>query len=212
MSTGWIKLHRRLKDWEWATKPNTFCLFIHLLLNANHEAGTWRGIAIEAGQLATGRHSLSEQTGLSEREIRTSLKHLETTGEVTIKKMNKCSIITIANWDKYQCTDQQNARKTTIETTTNKNNNKKRNKEYNTSAKDDPNSPSYDPMWFTGHVIKLREKDYKSMQAITGWGDDYFFKVLSDRDDWLANNPKAAKNWFFSTQAYFKKLVNGDNE
>lgn len=34
---GWISLYRKILNWEWYSDANTFRLFIHLLLQANHE-------------------------------------------------------------------------------------------------------------------------------------------------------------------------------
>lgn len=107
MVNGWIKLHRKICEWEWYSDTNTFHLFIHFLLHANHEPRHWRGIDIDAGQLLTSRESLALQTGISERGIRTSLEKLKSTNEVTIKSTNKYSIITIVKWSEYQLIDQQ---------------------------------------------------------------------------------------------------------
>jgi len=108
-TSGWVKIHRKLNNWEWRDKPNTFCLFIHLLLNANRKDGNWRGVTIPQGSFLTGRKKLSQITGLSEREVRTSLNHLISTNEVTIKTTKEYSIISITNWNCYQQSDQQNA-------------------------------------------------------------------------------------------------------
>jgi len=105
--SGWIKLHRQFIKWEWFTDVNTCHLFQYLLLEANHKETKWRGRIIMPGQLLTGRKKLSENTGLSERNIRTSLDKLKSTSEVTSKTFSKYSIITITNWDKYQQIDQQ---------------------------------------------------------------------------------------------------------
>ena len=99
---GWIKLHRGLLNWDWADSPREMSLFVHLLLRANHKPTTWRGTEIGAGQLLTGRKQLSSWTGLTEQQIRTSLKHLKSTNELTIKSTKNYSIISIVNWDKYQ--------------------------------------------------------------------------------------------------------------
>lgn len=99
---GWVKLHRKFSEWEWYQDSKMVHLFIHLLINANHEDNNWKGIKIIRGQLITGRKSLSENTGISERSIRTCLNKLKSTNEVSVKTTNKYSIITICNYDKYQ--------------------------------------------------------------------------------------------------------------
>ena len=90
---GWIKLHRKLTEWEWYKDNNTKSLFIHLLLMANHKDGRFQGQEGKRGQLITGRKVLSVQTGLSEQQIRTGLNKLISTNEITIKTTNKNSLI-----------------------------------------------------------------------------------------------------------------------
>ena len=50
-NNGWLKLHRKISEWEWYTDGNTFRLFLHLLLNANFEDKKWKGITIKKGEL-----------------------------------------------------------------------------------------------------------------------------------------------------------------
>jgi len=103
MNPGWIKLHRKLQSWEWYTDSYCVHLFIHLLLSANHKPRKWRGITIEQGQLVTSRTQLSIETGISEQSIRTTLKKLKSTSELTSKPTNRFTILTIVNWASYQC-------------------------------------------------------------------------------------------------------------
>lgn len=99
---GFIKIHKQILSWEWYNDPNTFRLFIHLLLNANFKSNRWHGVEILPGQLVTGRKVLAEDLKLSEQEIRTSLSKLKSTSEITIQSTNKFSIITICKWEEYQ--------------------------------------------------------------------------------------------------------------
>lgn len=99
---GWIKLYRKLLNWEWYGDPNMVALWIHLILAANYEDKRWHGMLIKRGQLITGRKALSEATGISEQSIRTCLERLKSTNEITIKTTNKYSIITICEFDSYQ--------------------------------------------------------------------------------------------------------------
>jgi len=105
-SDGWVKLHRVFKEWEWYKTPNMVHVFIHLLLSANHEDGKWQGASVLRGQLITGRKSISEATGISEKSIRTSLARLEQTGEISKKSASKYSIITICKYNDYQTVEQ----------------------------------------------------------------------------------------------------------
>ena len=99
---GWVKIHRSFLDWEWADDPNMVALFLRLILLASFEDKEWHGIVIKRGQAVVGRKSLAEQTGISERTIRTCLSRLESTGEITRKATNKYTIITISKYDGYQ--------------------------------------------------------------------------------------------------------------
>lgn len=105
MSSGWIKIHRIALDWEWYKTPNMVQFFIHCLLRANHKKGKWQGIELEPGQFISGRKQLSLETGLSERNIRTCIKHLKSTNEMTSKSYAKFSVFTINSWNKYQLED-----------------------------------------------------------------------------------------------------------
>ena len=99
---GWIKLHRSTLDWEWYNSNKHCRLFFHLLLLANHKETKWRGMTIKEGQILTGLIQLSQQTGLGVQSIRTVLRDLISTGEITRKTYNQFSIITITNWKSYQ--------------------------------------------------------------------------------------------------------------
>jgi hypothetical protein len=113
MKQGWIKLHRKILDWQWYGDLNTRALFIHLLLKANHEEKKWMGITVGRGQIITGRIKLAEEVGLTQRQVRTSLSKLKSTNEVTSKSTNKYTVITINNYDEYQQNDQQDGQRVT---------------------------------------------------------------------------------------------------
>ena len=108
MDQGWVKIHRNMLNWEWFTDVNTCHLFIYLLLKANRKERKWRGEAIQRGQLITSNDSLKQATGLSVSQIRTSLKKLESCNSLARKTTNKFTLITIANYDSYQITKQDN--------------------------------------------------------------------------------------------------------
>ena len=99
---GWIKIHRSILKWEWYDDINTFRVFIHLLLTANHESKKWRGIRIRRGQMVTSVANLGKSTGLSAQSVRTSLTKLKSTNELTIKSTNIYTIITICKYEYYQ--------------------------------------------------------------------------------------------------------------
>ena len=100
--SGWVKLHRQILDWEWYEDHNTFRLFIHLLLKANHKEKKYRGMLLQAGTILTSRDILALEVGLSVRQTRTALDKLKSTNEVAIKTSGQGTIIQIVNYEKYQ--------------------------------------------------------------------------------------------------------------
>ncbi len=100
---GWVKVHRDFfSSWEWAADPNTVAVWIRLLVDARYEPGAYRGTPLEAGQVIVGRKALAEKTGLTERQVRTALEHLEQSGVISRKSTNKFSIVTLEKWEVEQ--------------------------------------------------------------------------------------------------------------
>lgn len=99
---GYVKIYRQMKDWEWYSEPDTFRLFFHCLLSANHKDNRYRGVLIRRGTFVTSLDKLSHETGLSVRSVRTSLSRLISTNELTKQSSRQGTIIQVVNWDKYQ--------------------------------------------------------------------------------------------------------------
>lgn len=100
--SGWIKLHRQILEWEWYNEPNTFRLFFHLLMKANHKPMNYKGITIKEGQVITGQRQLSKELNISRQEIRTAMKNLLSTHELTHVTSRQGTVIQIVNFKKYQ--------------------------------------------------------------------------------------------------------------
>lgn len=118
---SWIKIFRELLQWEWFQKAEMVQLFIYLLLKANCVDKQWQGITIKRGQLATSNATMRQDLRLSEQQIRTCIKRLISTGEITYKSTNRYVVITICNYDKYQeignSTNEQNNEQTNNQST-----------------------------------------------------------------------------------------------
>ena len=100
--TGHILLHRKILKWEWFTDQSTCKLFIYCILRANWQKARFRGTEIERGEFITSLETLKNELGLSERNVRTALDHLKSTGEISERIYKKFRIITVNNYDKYQ--------------------------------------------------------------------------------------------------------------
>ena len=111
MSTGWVKLHRKILDNPIFKNDKLFRVFMYLLLKASHtEHDQLIGdsiVQLKEGEWATGRKAISRDTGLTEQNVRTAISKLEKLGILTIKVTVKYSIFSIANWDSYQQSNQQ---------------------------------------------------------------------------------------------------------
>lgn len=140
MNNGYIKLHRKILDWQWYTDTNTFKLFIHLLLTANIEDKMWRNVEVKRGQLITSREHLAHATNLSVQQVRSCIDKLKNSNEILIKSTNKYTLITIVKYNDYQDSLQNNNQQITNkqptnnqQITTTKEYKNIRNKEYSSS-------------------------------------------------------------------------------
>lgn len=102
VTNGYIKVHRKLVDWEWYDSYPEFKLFMHLLLTVNHSDSYWHGECIERGSRVTSLSSLSNETGLSIQQLRTAIRNLKSTNEITSISRSKNTLFIVLNYDKYQ--------------------------------------------------------------------------------------------------------------
>lgn len=152
---GYIKLYRKLIKWGWYQDSVVKSLFLHCLLMASFKDFDWMGKKLKAGQFITSYKSLSKDLGFSIQQIRTALKKLESTEEITSTSTNKYTIITVMNWENYQIDEdysntQSNKPSTNEQQTNNKpstneqqhrknvknNKNVKKDKKYNTRTRE----------------------------------------------------------------------------
>lgn len=99
---GWVKLHRKLLEWEWYEDAHMVHLLVHLLLTATHEDRKYKGLTIRRGQLVTTIKELADALGASETSTRRRMKRLKSGGFLTIKVAHNRTTITICNYDSYQ--------------------------------------------------------------------------------------------------------------
>ena len=112
---GYIKLHRKMTEWEWYKDIPTKTLYIHLLLKANWSPINYQGVVIESGTVVTTIKELSDETHLSIQQTRTAISHLKSTNEITIQTSSKFSIITLLNYTDYQGSDKGSDKQVTNE-------------------------------------------------------------------------------------------------
>ena len=101
-NNGFVKLHRKMFEWEWLDDINTFRLFVTILLLANWKPKRWRGRVIPRGSCWTSIPELAKKSGLTYQQTRTALDKLISTGEITDKVTSRGRLVTDANYDIYQ--------------------------------------------------------------------------------------------------------------
>ena len=117
MNDGFIKLNRKIIDWEWYDDINTKTLFIHILLMANFEDKKWHGETVKRGSFLTSYQTLATQTGLTMQQVRTSIKKLLSTNDITKVTSNKNTVIIVPNYNLYQAVQQTEEQTNNIEET-----------------------------------------------------------------------------------------------
>ena len=110
---GFVKLHRKMIEWGWYSDCVVKDVFLHILMVAAFKPGQYRGHEIQPGQAIIGRKKMAEELGFSEQQVRTALKKLESTGEISIFSTNKFSIVTVENWMFYQGDDNESNQQST---------------------------------------------------------------------------------------------------
>ena len=104
---GFIKLHRKMLQWEWYTDINTKAVFLHCLFMANWKDSRFMGVDVPRGSFVSSYTQLAAQTKLSVQNVRTAINHLKSTGELTVRTTSKFSVITVINYNLYQDDNRQ---------------------------------------------------------------------------------------------------------
>ena len=126
--SDYIKLHRKFLEWEWYRNEHTKNLFIHCLLKANWKESKFEGNVIQRGSFVSSIDILASETGLTSDEVRTAIKHLIFTGEITKQSTNKYTVFSVVNYDLYQPVSQAEPKQAPSYSQSIPNN--RRNKEY----------------------------------------------------------------------------------
>ena len=135
---GWVKSFRCMLDNPVVCKDaEYFAVWNYLLLMAAHKEQDMmfngERITLVPGQLITGRKAISGKFNIAESKVQRILKKLESEHQIEQQTSTKNRLISIVNWDKYQCDEQQteqqvNNNRTTSEQQVNTNKNDKKDK------------------------------------------------------------------------------------
>lgn len=103
----YVKLNRSILDWEWWSDINTYRVFTYMLLKANWKDTNYKGTTVPRGSFVSSLSRLSDATNLTIDEVRTALKHLRSTGEITSTSHGRSTIFTVNNYNVYQDNPEQ---------------------------------------------------------------------------------------------------------
>ena len=185
MSQGWISLHRQIKGhWLYVNKPFDNChAWLDILLSVNHEDRKvlfdGQLIPVKAGQMITSLSKLTEKWGWENRsKTRRFLELLLSDGMVELERNKNGTLLTVANWAKYQIRETQtehsrNTGETQSDTNNNDNNENNENKKINDVSSSSGKPPK-------GKKTKTYPHDCIEWQAV-----EYMIGKI------LENNPNA---------------------
>ena len=111
--SGYVKIHRKLIRWGWYKNSVIKDTFLHCIFMANFSDQPFEGIVVKKGEFVTSYENLASDLGFSVQQIRTAIKKLKSTGELTTKSTNKFTLVRVVNWEQYQISDKKPTSKTT---------------------------------------------------------------------------------------------------
>lgn len=139
MESGWISLHRKIKDNAIFTKPNYLSVWVYLLMHANHKDKKiiWnnKSFTVKRGSFIGSISSIAKNFKLSKSTVHMIVKYLESERMIERSSNRRFTYWTIVNYDKYQDVERKvehksNTSRTQVETTNNDNNENNENKRF----------------------------------------------------------------------------------
>lgn len=165
MKTTFIKIDRSILNWRWYKDGNTFRVFLHFLLTANIKPTFFRDIYIDRGELLSSYDSVANTLKLSRQEVRTAFRHLKSTGEITIRRYSKFSVITVVNYEMYQSKQHK-------------------------GQHNEQHSDNTQPTVCEHHIKNIRNKEYKEKYIGLGITDEKLLEALCEYEEMRCSKNK----------------------
>lgn len=209
--SGFITLHRQIVDWEWYDDHNTFRVFIHCLFKANYKAKIWRGHNINRGEFISSVEKIGIELGLSRQQVRTAIKKLASTKEITTVGRAQHTVFIVKKYDFYQSNEVAATNRTTSEltneqptsnqrvTTTNNNNNN--NKENNREKSGRFTPPSQQAVTNYFFANKSPNAATEAEKFVDFYTSKNWQVGINQMNDWSA----AARKWIRTTNESHKQ-------
>lgn len=107
--SGWIKLHRKLRDNPIYSNSKAVHVWIECLLRASHKEQSLylknQKVNLQPGQFVMGRDEFGESVGMSGSTVWFWIHEFVVNNMLNIKTTTKGTIVTVLHWDKYQKVD-----------------------------------------------------------------------------------------------------------
>lgn len=104
-----VKIHSKMRHWEWWGDSQCVHLFLHLLMEARKKSGQFQGHRIARGELIAKHGKLSSDTSIPPDDVKIRMKRWMNSGEIKVRSLNlggqKYAVITIVNYDEHQQED-----------------------------------------------------------------------------------------------------------
>ena len=98
----YLKIPYSILDCGWVSTPNTFLVFIHLMLLANRKPHEYKEGVIDRGEVLASYEFLAEHTGLTVQNVRTAIKNLKRVNMITHRKINRTNVFRVTKYMDYQ--------------------------------------------------------------------------------------------------------------
>lgn len=222
---NFIKIDRKMLDWEWYKNEHTKNVFLHCLLKANWKDGKFEGKIVPRGSFITSIKKISLELDLTEDEVKTALKHLLKTGELTKQTTNKYTVITVSNYELYQKVTNQKQNNSSSDTKPLQNNSTsipnllptieeykegEEYKEVKNESKEENNTPPISPTQEDTVEPKPRKKESTVYYPNDELLDNAFKEFLVMRNK--IKKPLATKQALTRMINRIDKLSGGDND
>ncbi len=112
-NSGWIKLHRKMRDNPYMRKPAYRAIWVELLFEAEFQEGksaiiNGKQYYLKSGEFTCGLKQLSQWTGVAKGTCERIIKTFENETMIETQKTNKFTLYKIVNWMQYQNIETQN--------------------------------------------------------------------------------------------------------
>ncbi len=205
MKGGWIKLHNQILDWEWYKEPAIKVLFLHCLLKANLKPNSkYKGEKLELGEFATTQKKLAEETGLTQQQVRTALKKLENSGEISQKSTNKNTFIKVENWGVYQSKKEESNKRVTNEQQTNNKRTTNEQHAHRVRIEEYKNNNNIyiKPLLGVAQNVKLSEEELEKLKELVPYDWQKWIDSLSE---YMASKGKRYKSHYMTLRTWIRR-------